>query len=423
MLDRKEAPAFQKISSVKLAVPEKINLDNLLPLFIFNVGKQPLLKLEVIVKAGSWYEQKPGTSLLTAKLLKEGTKNHSSKEITYFFDKYGAFLEITPGLDFVVISLYSLSKHFAVLLPVLKAILLSPSFPEDELRIVKSNKIQSIKINQEKPNVVAAQKFREALFGSAHPYGKTITEEDLEAIQAKDLHQYYGENYPSGWEFILSGEVREEDIGQVNLHFGQHEVSPDKSIVVNASDEVKMALLVEKEKSVQSSLRIGKTFLAKDHPDFHKMQVVNEIFGGYFGSRLMKNIREEKGFTYGIQSHVVTLKNAAYWVIGTDVKKENTKETIQEIHYEIQQLQENLVPEEELEVVKNYMIGSFLGEINTPFALSDKFKMIYLHGLDYDYYQDYINAINNITTEDVMMLAQRHLQIDTLTEIVVGGKA
>src|SRR5690606_8798304 len=159
----------------------------------------------------------------------------------------------------------------------------------------------------------------------------------------------------------------------------------------------------------------------KEHPDFVKLLVVNEILGGYFGSRLMKNIREDKGYTYGISSAMVPLKNKGYFIIGTDVNKENTGNTLQEIYKEIETLQNSLVSEEELNTVRSFMVGSFLSEINTPFALADKFKGVHLYGLDYDFYDAYLHTVNNITSIEIQNLAHQYLQKDTFSEVVVGG--
>lgn len=421
MLDRKKAPEFQKINAIHFQEPETRELDNQLPLYVIKAGKQPVLKLEIIVRAGSWHEEKKGTSLLTTKLLKEGTKSKSAREISYLIDKYGAFLELNPGLDYSIVSLYTLSKHLPALLPVVKEILLEPSFPETELLTLKNIKIQHIKVNKEKTNILASQEFRGAIFGAAHPYGKILQEDDLKAIAPSDIQQFYNNSYQSKWELILSGEVREEDISLVNKSLGQHTLDHAISLYNYTLAEKAHNHITEKPKSLQSSIRIGKPFLDKGHPDYNKMLVVNEVLGGYFGSRLMKNIREDKGFTYGIQSNLVALKNAGYFVIGTDVKKENTSETIREIHHEISKLQETPVAGDELETVKNYMTGSFLGEINTAFALSDKFKMIHLHGLGYDYYQNYLETINSITAEEIQILSQKYLLSESLTEVVVGG--
>jgi predicted Zn-dependent peptidase len=152
------------------------------------------------------------------------------------------------------------------------------------------------------------------------------------------------------------------------------------------------------------------------------MLVLNEVFGGYFGSRLMKNIREEKGFTYGISSNLVTLRHEGYLVIGTDVKKEFTGLTLDEVYKEMEILRNGPVGEEELQTVKNYMIGSFAGSLNSPFAIADNFKSIYFEGLTYDFFEHYIENILHTSAGDLVYLANTYLQPDSLLEVVVGGR-
>jgi predicted Zn-dependent peptidase len=179
---------------------------------------------------------------------------------------------------------------------------------------------------------------------------------------------------------------------------------------------------VEKEDSLQSSIRIGKRLFTRKHPDYFKMLVLNEVFGGYFGSRLMKNIREEKGYTYGISSNLVTLRHDGFLVMGTDVKKEFTGPTIDEVYKEMEVLRKEPVGEEELQTVKNYMIGSFAGSLNSPFAIADNFKTIYFEGMSYDFFEHYIENILDTSAQDLMQLANTYLQPDTMLEVVVGGR-
>ena len=150
------------------------------------------------------------------------------------------------------------------------------------------------------------------------------------------------------------------------------------------------------------------------------MVIVNEILGGYFGSRLMRNIREDKGFTYGIRSGISNLKHAGFWSVSTEVKKQYRDQTINEIHKEIQLLKQTPVSEEELETVKNYMSGTFISAIDTPFALADKFKTIHYSGLDYDYYERYFQSINNITAERIQELSRKYLIKEQMTTVMVG---
>lgn len=421
MPDRSTAPLFKKIESIELEKAKKYSLDNGISLFVINSGSQPVIRLEIITKSSNWSESRAGLSHFTAKMLTEGSKQKTSKEISYFFDRYGAFIEINPGLDYTIITLYALSKHLENLLPVLKEIIFEPAFPERELEIMKKIKIQNNKVNYEKTNFLASLNFRKKIFGEDHPYGRELEEEAISSLSRDEIRQHYNSFFLKDWQILISGEIQEHHINLVNKHFGHH---TNEVLELNGfmkPEPQTGRTVIEKQESLQSTIRLGKVLIKRGHPDFQNLQVVNEVLGGYFGSRLMKNIREDKGFTYGIQSNIVALKNEGYLVIGTDVKTENTAQTLDEIYKEIKILQEVPIENQELETIKNYMTGSFLSEINTPFALADKFKSIHLNNLDYDFYQNYIQAINTIKSDDILKLAQEYLGNLDMVEVIAGG--
>jgi zinc protease len=423
MLDRTIPPAFKPLHHIDLKEASTIRLDNGLKIHIVDQGNFPVVKMELLIKAGTWNEKKSGTSYLTAKLLSEGTKLKTSKEITQAIDQLGAFIDIHPGMDYISVTFYFLTKHTSAILPVIHEIMFESTFPEEEITTQKILKSQNIKLNKEKNSIVASKLLRENLFGSHHPYGRDISENDLQNITREDLIVYYTTCISQNFEIIISGKVKDSLINEITSFFGKDKIaSTSEPVPLFASLSNQQAVLLEKEKSLQSSIRLGKCLFTRKHEDYVEMLIVNEILGGYFGSRLMKNIREDKGFTYGISSSVISLKNDGYFVLGTDVKKENTQQTLDEIRHEIKKLQTEPVPEEELTTVKNYMLGNFLSEINTPFSLADKFKSIYFNDLGYDYYQHYFNTINHITQEKIMEIAYKHIGLEDLTEVVVGGK-
>src|SRR5690606_7860731 len=268
----------------------------------------------------------------------------------------------------------------------------------------------------------ASKKFREAIFGEDHPYGKDLSLTAIESLDKEDISSFYEHYYKqSSFEIVVAGLPESDFIDNLNKIFGQVALQKDASVLSYMTKPTASPTIIEKEANLQSSIRLGKKLFTKEHPDFVKRRVVNEILGGYFGSRLMKNIREDKGYTYGISSAMVPLKNEGYFIIGTDVNKENTANTLQEIYKEIETLQNSLVSEEELNTVRSFMVGSFLSEINTPLALADKFKGIHLYGLGYDFYDSYLQTVNNITSTEIRDLAQLYLQRDTFSEVIVGG--
>lgn len=425
ILDRTIAPPSRKVEHVTIPTAEKIILDNAIPLYTIRAGEQPVMRLELIFDAGSRFDVIGGESLFVSKMLTEGTKNHKAAEISEFFDQYGAFTEISQSFERLAITVHGLTKHLTKLLPMLKEMISESIFPEAEFAVQKNIASQTLKVNLEKTAFVASQTFREQIFGSKHPYGKSVNQAIIENITPEAVREFYAKQI-SGKLFtiFLSGSFSEEEIKGLNEVFGQMSASSPEKLEEKFPESPKVGenLLVNRPENLQSSIRLGRRLFNRSHPDFFKFIVTNTIFGGYFGSRLMKNIREEKGFTYGISSSLIPQKEGGYLIIGTDVKKEFTQQTIDEIHKEIVRLQTEQISENELETAKNYMIGSFVGSLNTPFEVADRQKVIILENLPADFYQNYIQQVNAVSAEDVMQIANNYLKTEELCEVVVGGK-
>lgn len=423
-LNRTTSPAFQTIQKVVIPPIQTITLANGTPLHVVNVGEQPVVRLEIVFEAGAWYDTQQGVSLFTSKMLNEGTTKHNSTQISEFFDQYGAFVEFGYGLERANFTLYGLTKHLSTLLPLIKEILTDSTIPKRELDILKKIQIQGLKVNQEKTAFVAGQEFRKVIFGQNHPYGNPITQEGIALIERDTLVEFY-QSFWKGKQYriFLSGQISDAEIKLVEQYFGQDtlEVVPSR-IIETPSIQVQEQVFIEKEGALQTSVRMGKLLMQKSNPDYFKMLLVNEIFGGYFGSRLMKNIREDKGYTYGISSNLVSSQHGGYFVLGTDTKREFTEQTIQEIQFEMERLQTEPVGEEELQVVKNYIIGSFAGSLNTPFEISDRYKIILSENLPLDYYDNYVERINSITAVEIQEIAAAYLNFDSMTTVLVGGK-
>ena len=421
MLDRTVAPPFKRIEVVDVVEADHVQLSSGLPVYYINAGSQEVLKIELVTNAGSCYEDKAGSSFFVAKMLTEGTDKYSSTEIAETFDFYGAQIDTSPGLDFSGLSLYILRKHLSSVLPLLTELLTNSNFPDEELELQKSLKRDSLKVNLEKNQFLASRKIREAIFGPNHSYGKSLEIKTIDEVVPSDLKVFYREKFFNSPVLVLSGRITESDLKILEDHFRliphMNQPTSDPDTAIKSTKEK----IIEKPQSLQSSIRMGKQSLNKNHHDYINLLVANEILGGYFGSRLMKNIREEKGFTYGIHSNIMNLRHASIQVIGTDVKKENTQQTLDEISKEIKHLQSELVPDDELETVKNYMQGSFLSSITTPFSLADKFKGVHFHGLDYSFYNQYLKTIRNITPKTILRVANEQFKMEDYSTVVVGG--
>jgi len=424
-LNRTVPPMVHTIKEFELVKPQTETLPNGLKWNHIQAGKQAAVSLQLIFKAGTWFAPSREIAAFTARMLNEGTDTKTSSQLAEEIDKYGSFLEISSGNDYTTIELYALTKYLQPMLLLLKEILTTATFPDHELRKVKDSNIQHLKVNNEKTAVVASAKFRTLLFGDATPYGVEMTVEEIERLQQKQLVEYYKTAFfQQPFELLTSGNLAVHEKEKIKEFLSSMTISPStitlkKPHMVITPHGKRGHLYLAKEGAQQASIRIGKPLFLRTDDDYIPMRVLNEILGGYFGSRLMSNLREDKGYTYGISSSMQFYRNAGYLVIGTDVKKDSKDEAQLEIFKEIDLLKTEKVSEEELLMVKNYMKGIFVNSLGTPFSIAEKYRNIFLFDLPMDYYQKYLTAIDGVTATQVQEMAIKHLHSD-FVEVVVG---
>lgn len=419
MLDRTIAPPFVRDVSFELIKPDVHSLPNGVETYFISGGSQNVLKVELIFRAGRWYEGKATAAHFTAQLLSKGTRNKSSYEIATIFDQYGAHLEVNAGLDFVSVSVYVLNKTLDRVLPLLMEILTEPAFPQREFDQSKSVFIQNLQVSNEKTSYVASQIFRRNLFGKDHPYGIVVEERHPAQLSISDFKKHFESFFLSPKVFV-SGRFSEGEKQLLLKHLEAFRSGQPASVATHSVKAGPTQERVEKKESVQSSIRVGKPSLLRSHEDYVGVLFVSHILGGYFGSRLMKNIREEKGLTYGISASIHGLKHGSYLIIGADVNKENTNLTFDEIQKELKTLRSILITAEELETSRNHFIGSLQSEITTPFAHADKIKTIVLHDLSTDHYRNMIRKIDAITPQQIIDISERYYHEDSFTQVAVG---
>jgi zinc protease len=419
MLDRKTPPPFAHTTSFDLIHPSREKLANGTELFIIPGGSQDVMKIEVIFYAGRWYESIRGASYFSGNLLTKGTADKSSFQIAQHFDRYGAHIEIHPGLDFVSVSAYTLSQYLSPVLELFIEILSKPVFPEKELEQHKAIYIQNLKVNEEKTSFLATKAFRKKLFGDHHPYGREVEEHDVAALGQKTLVDHFLGYYRKPLVFV-SGKIEGKSQELLRAVFSATVSGERKDVAYQTPAAATFQEEIEKDGSVQASIRAGKKFVMRKHRDYHRAIFVAHVLGGYFGSRLMKNIREEKGLTYGIYASPHPLQHESFLVIGADVNKENVGVTLNEIRKELKTLRTEKISAEELETAKNHFIGSLQAEITTPFAHADKIKTIVLSDLPFDFYGKMISEIDQITPEKIIQTSDAYFHEDTFSSVAVG---
>ncbi|UYZ61721.1 M16 family metallopeptidase [Hymenobacter weizhouensis] len=424
MLDRTVAPPVQPLARVTLPAADVFLLPNGARLHVLHNDAQPVVRLQVVLKAGKWYEPAPGVSLLTARMLLEGTRTRSARQIADEVAFYGASLECEQGFDRATLTLYCLTRHVAHLLPLIHDVLTGPTFPAPEFELLKTRTIQNVQVERQKTSYLAAEQFSHNLFGPSYPYGVKFDEQAFRAVTQEQVHQFHQQAYQlSQAEIFLCGDVNEEHRQLLHEMLGTRVSSPGAFLAEPSAPSPQNKpeyAHVPVSGSLQSSLRIGRLWPGLSHPQTHQLQVLVKVLGGYFGSRLMKNIREDKGFTYGIYASVGPREHATSFVIGSDVNAASTAAAIQETHYELRRLQEELIPQEELQTVKNYMTGKFANELSTVFEQCDKYKNLVFHNLPETFYSDFITQVQSVEATTLQELAQAYLSPNTMLTVVSG---
>ena len=425
MLNRKKSPAIVDAVEFHLQLKPytKFTLDNGVEVYSLHAGAQEVVMVELVFFAGNWYEEKNIVAATTNFMLKNGTKQKTAFAINEHFDFHGSYLNRGCQNETATMTLHTLGKHLPKLLPVMSELLTDSIFPEEELAIYKQNQKQRLTINLKKCDFVANRLIDKYLFGIDHPYGKFSSSEDYDSINKEDLIQYYHQFYTNGKCIIFTAGVLPADIQeQLNNAFGSlplnqkplkdvaHPTKPATEKKYNISND---------ENGVQGAIRLARPFPNRHHPDFSKVQVLNNIFGGFFGSRLMSNIREDKGYTYGIQSYMQNLIEQSAWMVSTEAGKDVCAATISEVYKEMVKLREETIDETELHLVRNFMMGSLLSDLDGPFQTISRWKSYILNGLDENYFHKALNTIRTVSAEELQELAKKYLNEDEFYELVV----
>jgi predicted Zn-dependent peptidase len=411
MPDRKHAPGIVDTVNLNLHLKpaDKFVLKNGVEVYAINAGAEEVMSLEWVFFAGNCFEEQNLVAATTNFLLRNGT--------SYF----GSYLNRACYNETATITLHCLTKHVGELLPVVKELITDSTMPQDELDIYKQNMNQRLKVNLKKSDFIAGRLIDVYLYGQKHPYGKYSSAEDFDALKREQLLNFYKKYYQQGKLIMfVAGKLPANLELLLNQHFGDLPGNPLQTTQaeVQPAGEKKFRVTNDAE-GVQGSIRIARQFPNRHHPDFLKAQVLNALFGGFFGSRLMSNIREDKGYTYGIHSFLHNHVQQSAWMVSTEAGKDVCEATIAEVYKEMKDLREELVDEEELLLVRNYMMGGILGELDGPFQIMARWKNIILNNLTEKYFYDAINTIKTVSAAELQQLAQKYLNPEEFYELVV----
>jgi len=419
-MDRSIAPRINNhVELTKLPV-EKVKINGIEICYVSG-GSAPLLKIELIYHAGSKYQTQPLVASLAFDILKDGSKKLNGKDFKEAINALGVYYGFEISKDFGTLSFYVLERNLKALLDFIKDLITEPNLPEEEFNRLKVKQKNDFLIDSEKTSFLARQRFAEVLFNESE-YGKVAHLDDFEKVgynlSADFINDYIVD---SPFKLLVAGCVSDGSKSILNEFASSLKIEGDLYSKKAVASKPKVGLHFIEKDSEQCTVLLGKIMPNKMHPEIHKISIANTLFGGYFGSRLMQNIREDKGWTYGIHSSILNYENETSLMISADVLKYKGDAVIQEVKKEIELLQSELVSDQELSVLKNYLKGKLLKSFDGAFEQIDRFFSIDSFGLDWGYYDCYIQELENITPEDLKNIANEFFKWEDFVMVKVGN--
>lgn len=418
MCENKESTEFPNFKLL-LQQPENYILKNGISLKLLPNPNLELLGFTIRLKAGSLYQLKKLAASSLVQILSEGTHYRSAVEVAQQIDYFGAHTEFVNGKDFVSLTFYVARRNFQALLPLIFEILTEPLCAESELMRYKETITQQLAYNQEKISYLAKMKFAASLYPN-HPYGNVLNFEDIQALSVSDLHTHHQLYNKNNMRLFLFGSYTAEDIATLDAVFSDMPSGKvaEHQFPLQNLETIKQSVEIHKEGALQTAIRIGSKIPNITHVDYFNLMIYNTLLGGYFGSRLMQNIREDKGWSYAIYSALINLQESAYFYIDTEVKAGVEDEVIREIEKEMQRIREEKISDKEIYKLRQYLIGDLLRQIDGTYSLYK--QLIY-----YDDYHLSLNRIeqiykylNRFNADDIMNIARQYLNLAAITVIV-----
>ena len=422
-LNRQKAPVYHQITKINIPDIECGQLTNQVPYSILSGGSQELVYLELKFNAGHTYADVL-VSTFTSAMLVCGTKHHSAKQIADTFDFYGAELRADSNSDHAILSLFCMNKYLDKLLPLFCEIVEESVFPENELQIMIADKKNQFIVNHTTTSVLASDAMHKMVFGT-HIYGRRAQLSDYDTINSDTLRKFYAKHYcAANSQLLVAGYVTNDVMKSIDATIGQlsagQAVKPIIAPILPVSGD--KTQIIKMGDAVQSSLRMGFATIKMDHPDYHKLHMLTMVLGGYFGSRLMTNIRKEKGYTYGIYSILFPQVQSGLLRILGDIKSGFSSQVADEVRKEMQKLKDQPISNDEMALVRNYMMGEMLQMFDGPFTSCDAVAKAIDMGVGMKYFEDEQNSILNTKPSELQEMANKYFDIDNLATAIAGNE-
>ena len=427
MIDRTVQPDIKMPEHLTVQAPERTILPNGVVLNVLNAGDSEVVRIDILMEGGRWHQRQPLQALFTNRMLREGTRRYTAAQIAERLDYYGAWLDLSSAQEHAFITLYSLNKYLPQTLDVLESLVKEPLFPDDRLAMVVENNVQQFKVNLQKVDFLAHRGLMKTLYGAGHPNGRKVSEDDYRRITPDVLREFYERHYHAdNCSIFVAGKVTDDCLRRLEACFGTEPFGASGSRTERPDYKPVSAeacrVFIERPEALQSAVRMGMLTIPCYHPDYQKLRVLVTVLGGYFGSRLMSNIREEKGYTYGISAGLVSAPDTSVLFVSSETDNEYVEPLISEVLHEMDRLCHEPVGDEELSMVKNYMLGELCRNYESPFSLSDAWIYLHTSRLPATYFDEVQEGISRVTAEDLLRMAQNYFCKENLKEVVSGKK-
>lgn len=425
MVDRSKCPELRSFEDLRFDYPSHVTLSNGIPLYVVDNGDQEVNKLEIICRGGLLDEEKPLQAMALASMLVHGSDEYSSSDVAEILDYNGSYMNAVSQDNFIHVSISSLNKNFGEVLPVFSSIVQRPSIPEREFEVLKTQVKGAYKTACEKVKYLSQMACRGLYFGENHPFSHIICDEDVDCLSVEDVKRFHARYFkPENYVMILSGKIGEKEKRLVDEYFGGEKIGGKQALLcaVERNSSSDKEVMVNKDGALQSAVYMIQEAVPRSHPDYIKLRILITALGGYFGSRLMQNIREEKGYTYGINAMLVGRRCGAKIVITSECDTEYTYPLISEVKKEIRRLQDELMDTEEIDTVKNCMLSDLAKTLDSPFSMASCVSSNILYATGEDYFNRQVKDIMDVTPEELRRIAKTYLNTDKFYTAIAGDE-
>lgn len=417
-------PPVRPYGEVRLNMPPARILSNGIPLYVVDGGQDGMNRLSVFIRGGELHEARPMQAAITAFTATEGTHSRTSQQIAETLDYYGSRITVQAYDEWTEIAVLSLNDNVQPSLDVLCDCLQHPTFLAADMQVLQRRYAANFAAVHQQVRFLAMMELARMYYGDHHPLARDIMPDDVMALTPDDLRTFHQSHYrTANLCAVLAGQITPEVLARVTQALeslampGQATPPFDWNAIARPFQAAQH--VVHHPDALQSAIAIAMPAVPRRHPHYIPLRILANVLGGYIGSRLSVNIREQKGYTYGIQAYLSGREHDGYVGISTECKIDSTWAVMDEIRLELQRLRSEPVPDEELNLVRQNMLGDLVKTLDTPFNVGGYVASTITIGIYPEYFNDQVHTLRTIDAQQLLEMAQRYLRDDAMATAIV----